>query len=141
MCVCVCVLCVCFFSGRVTSWLMLYFSPFEKKVYIWRERNNSWEVASLPDQMASARIDPTTWRLYWGHSKRNRGIHSSDVKGNNEITLVPGKVILVFVSATGMILDDAIETINYTLCQGARYSSVVRAFAHGAMSRRIDPSW
>ena len=24
---------------------------------------------------------------------------------------------------------------------GARCSSVVRAFAHGAMSRRIDPSW
>ena len=25
--------------------------------------------------------------------------------------------------------------------QGARCSSVVRAFAHGAMGRRIDPSW
>ena len=25
--------------------------------------------------------------------------------------------------------------------QGARRSSVVRAFAHGAMGRRIDPSW
>ena len=24
---------------------------------------------------------------------------------------------------------------------GARYSSVVRAFAHGAMGRQIDPSW
>ena len=24
---------------------------------------------------------------------------------------------------------------------GARYSSVVRAFAHGAMGCRIDPSW
>ena len=24
---------------------------------------------------------------------------------------------------------------------GARYSTVVRAFAHGAMGRRIDPSW
>ena len=24
---------------------------------------------------------------------------------------------------------------------GARCSSVVRAFAHGAMDRRIDPSW
>ena len=24
---------------------------------------------------------------------------------------------------------------------GARYSSVARAFAHGAMGRRIDPSW
>ena len=24
---------------------------------------------------------------------------------------------------------------------GARYGSVVRVFAHGAMGRRIDPSW
>ena len=24
---------------------------------------------------------------------------------------------------------------------GARYSSVLRAFAHGAVGRRIDPSW
>ena len=27
------------------------------------------------------------------------------------------------------------------ILQGARCSSVVRAFAHGAMGRRIDPSW
>ena len=34
--------------------------------------------------------------------------------------------------------------INYiviSLYVGARCSSVVRAFAHGAMGRRIDPSW
>ena len=29
------------------------------------------------------------------------------------------------------------DTVGY----GARRSSVVRAFAHGAMGRRIDPSW
>ena len=29
----------------------------------------------------------------------------------------------------------------YYLKIGARCSSVVRAFAHGAMGRRIDPSW
>ena len=28
-----------------------------------------------------------------------------------------------------------------TRFRGARCSSVVRAFAHGAMGRRIDPSW
>ena len=28
-----------------------------------------------------------------------------------------------------------------THTQGTRCSSVVRAFAHGAMGRRIDPSW
>ena len=27
------------------------------------------------------------------------------------------------------------------ICEGARYTSMVRAFAHGAMGRRIDPSW
>ena len=29
----------------------------------------------------------------------------------------------------------------YLILTGARCSSVVRAFAHGAMGRRIDPSW
>ena len=32
-------------------------------------------------------------------------------------------------------------SIFYTLEFGARCSSVVRAFAHDAMGRRIDPSW
>ena len=31
--------------------------------------------------------------------------------------------------------------IPEVIWQGARCSSVVRAFAHGAMGRRIDPSW
>ena len=31
--------------------------------------------------------------------------------------------------------------LGHPLLSGARCSSVVRAFAHGAMSRRIDPSW
>ena len=31
---------------------------------------------------------------------------------------------------------------HYIICsEGARCSSVVRAFAYGAMGRRIDPSW
>ena len=30
---------------------------------------------------------------------------------------------------------------NFANCGRARYSSVVRVFAHGAMGRRIDPSW
>ena len=28
-----------------------------------------------------------------------------------------------------------------TRCGGARCSSMVRVFAHGAMGRQIDPSW
>ena len=31
--------------------------------------------------------------------------------------------------------------LHNTICKGARYRSVVRAFAHGVMGRRIDPSW
>ena len=31
--------------------------------------------------------------------------------------------------------------LSYNMDVGARCSSVVRAFAHGAMGRRIDPSW
>ena len=30
---------------------------------------------------------------------------------------------------------------NVLFSDGARCSSVIRAFAHGAMGRRIDPSW
>ena len=30
---------------------------------------------------------------------------------------------------------------RHHVSSGARCSSVVRAFAHGAMGRRIDPSW
>ena len=33
------------------------------------------------------------------------------------------------------------EKLFHSLVRGARCSSVVRAFAHGAMGRQIDPSW
>ena len=33
------------------------------------------------------------------------------------------------------------NTVMQFVDRGARCSSVVRAFAHGAMGRRIDPSW
>ena len=31
--------------------------------------------------------------------------------------------------------------LYFIVSEGARCSSAVRAFAHGAMGRRIDPSW
>ena len=34
-----------------------------------------------------------------------------------------------------------IKRLNLNVSRGARCSSVIRAFAHGAMGRRIDPSW
>ena len=33
------------------------------------------------------------------------------------------------------------STVWFPLMQGTRCSSMVRAFAHGAMSHRIHPSW
>ena len=33
------------------------------------------------------------------------------------------------------------QELLYSSDKGARCSSVVRAFAHGTMGRRIDPSW
>ena len=41
-------------------------------------------------------------------------------------------LLAVFVSCTSLF---------FVFYFGARCSSVVRAFAHGAMGRRIDPSW
>ena len=38
-------------------------------------------------------------------------------------------------------LSDLMNDIFILYYQGARCSSVVRAFAHGAIGRRIDPSW
>ena len=40
----------------------------------------------------------------------------------------------------GSILH-GVDPLSYFSFQGVRCSSVVRAFAHGAMGRRIDPSW
>ena len=39
------------------------------------------------------------------------------------------------------LISCASSLINQIGKWGARCSSVVRAFAHGAMGRRIDPSW
>ena len=44
------------------------------------------------------------------------------------------------ISGSDAVIDDWC-TILSLAWWGARCSSVVRAFAHGAMGRRIDPSW
>ena len=38
-------------------------------------------------------------------------------------------------------LDNAFRYVDENCVQGARCSSVVRAFAHGAMGHWVDPSW
>ena len=43
--------------------------------------------------------------------------------------------------AVGSILHGVVPLSYFSFQPGARCSSVVRGFAHGAMGRRIDPSW
>ena len=51
------------------------------------------------------------------------------------------RFVFVF-NRTGLVLAYVINMyVCMYVCTGARCSSVVRAFAHGSMNRRIDPSW
>ena len=69
----------------------------------------------------------------WVHPMKDR----SDDPSHHERTLLPRS----YISLLTMDGDYTMETV-YVLCVwGARCSSVVRAFAHGAMGRRVDPSW
>ena len=43
--------------------------------------------------------------------------------------------------ASVKVFKTVVAHIYKSVMTGARCSSVVRAFAHGAMGRRIDPSW
>ena len=54
-------------------------------------------------------------------------------------------VLITFLSVVQMLRDKSVEHKTFYLLininsEGARCSSVVREFAHGAMGRRIDPS-
>ena len=49
------------------------------------------------------------------------------------------KLIIIIIYVSGSTNHKTAKE-NFTQ-QGARCSSVVRAFAHGAMGRRIDPAW
>ena len=55
------------------------------------------------------------------------------LKGRAELTAAVVQAIAVRLVDTGFT--------SWYWPQGARCSSVVRAFAHGAMGHRIDPSW
>ena len=55
----------------------------------------------------------------------------------NHVINIPQHLLHVSFNTFDMYV--AVTIIMY-IC-GARCSSVVRAFAHGAMGRRIDPSW
>ena len=65
-------------------------------------------------------IDPTTHRTMIGHST---------------MKLQGGDYPITY---SHVLATQAIDTNSLS---GARCSFVVRAFAHGAMGRRIDPSW
>ena len=58
-------------------------------------------------------------------------------------------VVIIVLVNSGVAIATSMVTGKYSYILyrsilkqlGARRSSVVRAFAHGAMGRRIDPSW
>ena len=54
-------------------------------------------------------------------------------------SLLPNISLLVCVVKTNQ--NDVLQYVISTVTVGARCSTVVRAFAHGAMGRRINPSW
>ena len=56
------------------------------------------------------------------------------------ISLTLDSLSLSFVSLSLCLSHFSFISVSH-LSQGARCSSVVRAFVHGAMGRRIDPSW
>ena len=59
------------------------------------------------------------------------------------IVLVVIVLVPVIVICLGIVVDRRYRyylTLD-SIVRGARCSSAVRAFAHGAMGRRIDPSW
>ena len=53
------------------------------------------------------------------------------------------KYLIKYLEAVELLFIFVIISVIFLLACfiGARCSSVVRAFAHGAMGRRIDPSW
>ena len=63
-------------------------------------------------------------------------IHTKDpllLVGKNNLWSSVGGVLFA--------LSGPLPYVRRHIIEGARCSSVVRAFAHGAMGRRIDPSW
>ena len=58
------------------------------------------------------------------------------------IGLIFGRhLVTKFLKHKVMFIGQSVTKILFVLFVGARCSSVVRAFAHGAMGHRIDPSW
>ena len=61
---------------------------------------------------------------------------------NNSLNAFHSYISIVHISISQMTPTTGVQfQIIHHTGLGARCSSVVRAFAHGAMGRRIDPSW
>ena len=75
----------------------------------------------------AGRIDPTTHR-----TMSERSYHGATSRFLRDIHVAN-------LSATRLVRGGSHQTSSVS--GGARCSSVVRVFAHGAMGRRIDPSW
>ena len=68
---------------------------------------------------------------------RYSDLHYETFSNNNNV--IPSKQFLKRLSDSSVLIGDS--SLWYLRVDGARCSSVVRAFAHGAMGCRIDPSW
>ena len=112
------------------------------------ERNALWSevVPQLKEFCADLDLDFQLVDLRWGLTEDVQNDHSAkklcllEIENCQNVSLGPnfivstilfGKVQSLFYSASGDLELDG----------GARCISVVRAFAHGAMGLRIDPSW
>ena len=58
------------------------------------------------------------------------------------MVLIKDHLLLIEMSSpfSGSLSDGPLPYVRQHITVGARCSSMVRAFAHGAMGRRIDPS-
>ena len=88
-----------------------------------------WEMCHLL-QICSSLMLPLLYDLQWLRIKSNNN------SSRQNLLVCQTRFILL------KILDTMIYLVISTqMLRGARCSSMVRAFAHGAMGRRIDPSW
>ena len=86
--------------------------------------------------------------LFWNHGVEVGGAVVVVVGGLEVLVVgrvVEARLVAAHLGQAGNRLRDSVRTWKITLISfvkhGAGCSSEVRAFAHGAMGRRIDPLW
>ena len=109
---------LCFFKGATSHFLGQNFSKMFEIMYEDPETHEKKLV----------------YQNSWGLTTRTIGVMTM-VHGDDTGLVLPPRVASIQVRARDM------WQCTFYSPKGARCSSVVRAFAHGRMGRRIDPSW